>query len=149
MEIESVKFETKAELLTRERFHIEGLRAELNARIPLQTDHEYYLSHREKIKANVANYKANNLEKVNAYNKQYADDNNDIVLEKKSAYNAKVRPRTTKRNSAMWLWRNSYSREQSRPLQITKTPVRHADPRFHPFISFKASYIFCDFPLKL
>ena len=76
--LETVKCNSKEELLARERFYIKSLKC-INKRIEGRTKKEYneqyYNDNKEKFIENVKKYEENNKEKVKAYREKWRDDN--------------------------------------------------------------------------
>ena len=64
--VERFEFEFKHELVARERHHIETLRATLNNRVPGRGKAEYRADNADKIKAYDAGYRADNADKIKA-----------------------------------------------------------------------------------
>jgi len=75
--IENVNCETKDELLKRERYHIETNIC-INKVIPLRTDAEYRLEHKEEFKQ----YRLDNKEHLAEYIKEYYKENKEKINEK-------------------------------------------------------------------
>ena len=80
VQIEKYSCETKAELETRERYHLETLGATLNCKVPTRTKKEYYKDNFEAISERHKQYNLKNPE----YQKQYRQDNREVLLEKRS-----------------------------------------------------------------
>jgi hypothetical protein len=73
-------------LRKRERFYIESLKPELNTKIPMRTQKEYYINNKEKIKEYNKEYKKNNKKTIDEKNKEYAIKNKEIIAVKKKEY---------------------------------------------------------------
>jgi hypothetical protein len=69
-------------LRTRERFYIESLKPELNTKIPMRTQKEYYINNKEKIKE----YNEKNKEVIAERKKKYNEKNKEIIAIKKKEY---------------------------------------------------------------
>jgi hypothetical protein len=82
LQIETVMFRDKRELLTRERHWIETLKATLNSQIPTRTDQEYREEHKTEMKQYREEHKTQILEKV----KQYREKNKTEIKEKVKQY---------------------------------------------------------------
>jgi hypothetical protein len=70
--IEQVNYTIKHELLMRERYHLERLRATLNKQIPTRTHQEYRNEHKTE---------------ANQYQKQHYEANKTEIIEKQKRYN--------------------------------------------------------------
>jgi len=68
--IEQVEYTIKHELLVRERFHLERLKASLNKVVPTRTNQEYYESNKEQINEKQKAYYESNKQQINEKAKQ-------------------------------------------------------------------------------
>ena len=86
--IERVEYNEKYELKTRERFHLEELKATLNKQVPNRTvgewnddnrehRHQYYLDNKEHNKQYKQQYQQDNKEQIKQRNQQYRQDNRE------------------------------------------------------------------------
>ena len=66
--IEKVSCEIKEELLAREKYYIQSIEC-VNICVPCRTNKEYYDDNKEKIIAQVRNYRLQNVEKIQEYEK--------------------------------------------------------------------------------
>jgi hypothetical protein len=76
--IEQVNFTVKHELLIKERFYLEYLKATLNKRIPSRTHQEYRDDHKTEAKQ----YYEENKTEIKQYKQQYYEANKTQILEK-------------------------------------------------------------------
>jgi hypothetical protein len=82
--LESIKCETKDELLKKEREYIEKYKDIIVNKIrPSRTRKEYREDNKEEIKQYKKNYDVENKEEIKQYKKKYYEDNKDNILEKK------------------------------------------------------------------
>jgi len=80
--VEEFKHDTKLQLRSRERHHIETLKATLNKQIPSRSPAEYYSDNIEVIKVRKAEYHQNNREVLNAKMKIYHQNNREELARK-------------------------------------------------------------------
>lgn len=80
--IEEVSYSVKHQLLLRERFHLEALRATLNKTIPSRTHQEYRETNKQQINERNKQYYEENKEQINEYQKQYQEENKARISEK-------------------------------------------------------------------
>jgi len=71
IQIEPYPCNTKRELESRERHHLEQLNANLNCIIPTRTQKEYYEDNRDNLIAKMKQYNKDNNESILEYQKQY------------------------------------------------------------------------------
>ena len=83
--IEEYACDSKNQLHTRERYHMELLHATLNKIIPTQTQKKH-LKKAEHIKAQQKEYKKENAEKIKEYQKEYHKEHYKDNTEKIKAY---------------------------------------------------------------
>jgi hypothetical protein len=76
--IEQVEYTIKHELLVRERFHLERLKASLNKQIPTRTEQEYHKAYYEEHKTEVKQYHQayyeTNKNEINKEHKKYYEE---------------------------------------------------------------------------
>ena len=90
--VEDFPCDSKNQLHTRERFHIEDLHATLNKCIPTRTQKEYQQTNSEKIKEYYTEYKKENPEKIKERDKAYQKENAEHIRSRKKAYNSEKIP---------------------------------------------------------
>ena len=79
--IEQVNYTIKHELLMRERFHLERLKATLNKIIPTRTQQEYYEANKTIINQQQKEHYEANKEKISERHKQYREDNKEQLIQ--------------------------------------------------------------------
>jgi hypothetical protein len=80
--IEQVNYTIKHELLVRERFHLENLKASLNKQIPTRTPQEYREEKKEAMVESQQAYRESNKTQINEKAKQYYETNKTQINEK-------------------------------------------------------------------
>ena len=101
--IEEYPCDSKNQLHTRERYHMELLRATLNKQTPTRTNKEwcednaehikqYRQDNADHIKVRDKDYKQDNADHIKAYKKAYRQDNADHIKAQKKAYNTEKIP---------------------------------------------------------
>ena len=77
--VEQIDYTHKHELMLRERFHLEQLKATLNKVVPGRTYAEYYIDNKDAILAKQADYYIDNKEATLARCKIYRDANREAI----------------------------------------------------------------------
>ncbi len=86
IEIEKFPCNTKRELETRERFHIEDLVATLNQKVPTQSKKDYRVKNKVKIALADKEYNDKNKVKIAVKHREYYDANLEVILQQKKDY---------------------------------------------------------------
>ena len=86
LQIETIMFREKRELLTKERHWIETLKATLNSQIPVRTKLEYYEDNKEYLLEKMKEYQENNREQIKEKMKEYREANKEQIIERKKEY---------------------------------------------------------------
>jgi len=88
--IEEYPCDSKKELETRERYHIDLLRPTLNKYIPTRTQKEYAENNKEKLAEYSKEWRENNKEKLAEYRKEWRENNKEKINEWREANKEKV-----------------------------------------------------------
>ena len=88
--VEEVNCSSKEELLVRERFHIENNEC-VNKVVPLRTDKEYYLNHKEEMNQKSKEYYEKNKEHLKECQKKWVQENKNTESYKKMKKNNKLK----------------------------------------------------------
>ena len=84
IQIEPFPCNTKRELETRERHHLEQLKANLNCRVPTRTPEEYREGHKDHKREYDKHYRDDNQEKLLKRVKQYYSKNKNEINERRN-----------------------------------------------------------------
>jgi formamidopyrimidine-DNA glycosylase len=90
--VEEYPCESKNQLHTRERYHMELLHATLNKCIPTRTQKEYKKDNAERVKEYQKEYQKEYKEHYREYDKKYRKDNADKIKTRLKAYNSEKIP---------------------------------------------------------
>ena len=113
VEIERYNAIDKRNLLTRERYWLENLKATLNSYVPTRTKKEYYIDNKTEILEKCKQYHIENIE----HRKQYRIDNKDEILEKDKQYRIDNKDELAKRQ------RQYYSNNKTEILEKSKQTI--------------------------
>lgn len=86
IQIEQYEAKDKRDLETRERYHIEMLKSQLNSKIPGRSHKEYRTDNIDKIKAHKKMYYIENAEKINEKSKIYRTENIEKIRQQEKEY---------------------------------------------------------------
>ncbi len=84
--IEEVDYTIKHELLVRERFHLENLKASLNRVIPTRTQQEHYEANKIEIAERMKEYYEEHKEEIAHKNKEYRETNQIEIAQYQKEY---------------------------------------------------------------
>ena len=79
--VEEFPCDSKIQLETRERYHMESLKATLNRAVPTRSTKEYYKDNVERLKEQHKKYYENNSEKMKEVGKKWRENNVEKVKE--------------------------------------------------------------------
>jgi len=82
--IEEFPCDSKNQLETRERYHMESLNTTLNSAVPTRSMKEYYEDNVESIKERHKKWRENNVEKMKQYQKKWCEKNSEKIKEGRS-----------------------------------------------------------------
>jgi hypothetical protein len=84
--LEQVEYTIKHELLVRERYHLEKLKATLNKVIPTRTPREYYEENKTEIGERIKEYRETNKTEISQYQKEYRQENKTEIAQYQKEY---------------------------------------------------------------
>jgi len=99
--IEQIEYTIKHELLMRERYHLERLRATLNKQIPSRTKQEYCEYNKTQINEQQKQYREANKEQINEQKKQWYEANKTQISEQQKQYYEANKTQISERNKQL------------------------------------------------